>query len=114
MPVSQLLTKIMPCVLTLVLFQVKTARTVHDQKLDRWGARTMTHSTNEVPYDKRLAKKKKFNKKTPFKVVLNDPKIVGTGVEKEQYIKVWMALQQELLQCFSTFQCCEGFFLGIS
>ena len=74
----------------LVLFQVKTARTVHDQKLDRWGARTMTHSTNEVPYDKRLAKKKKFNKKNPFKVVLNDPKIVGTGVEKEQYIKVWI------------------------
>ena len=69
--------------------QVKTARTVHDQKLDRWGARTMTHSTNEVPYDKRLAKKKKFNKNIPFKAVLNDSNIVGSGTEKEQYIKVF-------------------------
>ncbi len=47
------------------LFQVlknliKTAKTVHDQKLDRWGPRTPNHSTNPVPYDKRLGKKKKF------------------------------------------------------
>jgi hypothetical protein len=69
--------------------QVKTARTVHDQKLDRWGARTMSHSTNEVPYDKRLAKKKKFTKqKAPFVPVLNDARILDTGVEKEQYIRV--------------------------
>jgi len=49
----------------------------------------MSHSTNEVPYDKRLAKKKKFTKaKAPFNVILNDSKIVGSGVEKEQYIRV--------------------------
>ena len=62
---------------------------MHDQKLDRWGARTMSHSTNDVPYDKRLAKKKKFNKnKAAYKVVLNDPRIAGSGAEKEQYIQV--------------------------
>ena len=33
---------------------IKTAKTVHDQKLDRWGPRTPTHSTNAVPYDRRL------------------------------------------------------------
>ena len=49
----------------------------------------MTHSTNEVPYDKRLAKKKKFTKvKAPFNVVLNDARFIGTGAEKEQYIRV--------------------------
>jgi hypothetical protein len=49
----------------------------------------MSHSTNEVPYDKRLAKKKKFSKpKPPAEPLLNDPRLVGTGTEKEQYIKV--------------------------
>jgi hypothetical protein len=49
----------------------------------------MSHSTNDVPYDKRLAKKKKFNKnKAAYKVVLNDPRIAGSGAEKEQYIQV--------------------------
>ena len=62
---------------------------MHDQKLDRWGARTMSHSTNETPYDKRLAKKKKFTKnKAPFAPILNDARIVGSGVEKEQFIRV--------------------------
>ena len=41
---------------------VKTAKTVHDQKLDRWGDRTDSHSTNPLPYSKNLAKKKKFQK----------------------------------------------------
>ena len=41
---------------------VKTAKTVHDQKLDRWGDRTDQHSTNPFPYSKSLAKKKKFQK----------------------------------------------------
>jgi len=63
---------------------------VHDQKLDRWGARTMTHSTNEVPFDKRLAKKKKFANKSrmDFSPILNDIRIATSGKEKEQYIKV--------------------------
>ena len=49
----------------------------------------MSHSTNETPYDKRLAKKKKFTKnKAPFAPILNDARIVGSGVEKEQFIRV--------------------------
>ena len=51
---------------------IKTAKTVHDQKLDRWGPRTATHSVNPVPYDKRLAKKKKFQNQKSSQVVLND------------------------------------------
>ena len=39
---------------------VKTAKTVHDQKLDRWGDRGDGHSTNPLPYSAQLAKKKKF------------------------------------------------------
>ena len=41
---------------------MKTAKTVHDQKLDRWGDRTESHSTNPLPYSKNLARKKKFQK----------------------------------------------------
>ena len=49
----------------------------------------MSHSTNDVPYDKRLAKKKKFSKaKNPFVPILHDSRIVDTGTEKEQYIRV--------------------------
>ena len=87
---------------------IKTAKTVHDQKLDRWGPRTAQHSgiitalissivnnnqnnffsVNPVPYDKRLAKKKKFqNPKTP-QWRLQDNKIPGTPLEKDQYIEL--------------------------
>ncbi|QQP49618.1 Prolyl 4-hydroxylase subunit alpha-2 [Caligus rogercresseyi] len=57
---------------------VKTAKTVHDQKLDRWGPLTSTHSTNKQPYDKRLGRKKKFNKPEEEKIILNNPSIVET------------------------------------
>jgi hypothetical protein len=29
---------------------VKTAKSVHDQKLEQWGDRTEAHSTNILPY----------------------------------------------------------------
>ncbi len=49
----------------------------------------MTHSTNDKPFDKRLAKKKKFTKdKVEFAPILNDVRIATSGKEKEQYIKV--------------------------
>ena len=67
---------------------IKTAKTVHDQKLDRWGPRTLTHSVNPVPYDKRLAKKKKFQVAKPKQVVLNDMRILETGVEREQFMEL--------------------------
>jgi hypothetical protein len=67
---------------------IKTAKTVHDQKLDRWGPRTSTHSVNPVPYDKRLAKKKKFQNLKPNPVVLNDVRIMESGTEKEQFIEL--------------------------
>jgi hypothetical protein len=41
---------------------VKTAKTVHDQKLERWGDRTEAHSTNPLPYSSDRAKKNKFKK----------------------------------------------------
>ncbi|CAB4062470.1 P4HA [Lepeophtheirus salmonis] len=62
--------------------------TVHDQKLDRWGPLTPTHSTNYVPYDKRLAKKKKFNKVVSEKMILNNPSIIDTIQETKQYRKL--------------------------
>lgn len=67
---------------------IKTAKTVHDQKLDRWGPRTSTHSTNSIPYDKRLAKKKKFATPKQSEVVLNNARIIDTGTEKEQYMNL--------------------------
>lgn len=67
---------------------IKTAKTVHDQKLDRWGPRTATHSVNPVPYDRRLAKKKKFQTPKSSPIKLMDNNILGTGIEKEQYIQL--------------------------
>jgi prolyl 4-hydroxylase len=69
---------------------IKTAKTVHDQKLDRWGPRTPTHSTNHVPYDKRLAKKKKFasSTKDASDVVLMNARIVDQRQETEQYMRL--------------------------
>jgi len=67
---------------------IKTAKTVHDQKLDRWGPRTPTHSTNARPYDKRLGKKKKFLQPKEFEVKLGNAKIVDTRAESEQYMRL--------------------------
>lgn len=73
---------------------IKTAKTVHDQKLDRWGPRTPNHSTNEVPYDKRLSRKKKFQPKegkassSGGDVILNSAKILDKREETEQYMRL--------------------------
>ena len=72
---------------------IKTAKTVHDQKLDRWGPRTPQHSVNPVPYDKRLAKKKKFQNVKTSPIKLNDEKIIGSGVEKEMYIQLCRSIE---------------------
>ncbi len=67
---------------------IKTAKTVHDQKLDRWGPRTPTHSTNQLPYDQRLAKKKKFQSQKEPSVVLNSARILDQKAETEQYMRL--------------------------
>jgi len=67
---------------------IKTAKTVHDQKLDRWGPRTPTHSTNALPYDRRLAKKKKFQQPKPVDVKLGNARLVDTRLESEQYMQL--------------------------
>ncbi len=67
---------------------IKTAKTVHDQKLDRWGPRTPQHSTNPVPYDRRLAKKKKFLNPKIKATKLMDTRIVDTRQEAEQYLQL--------------------------
>ena len=67
---------------------IKTAKTVHDQKLDRWGTRTPQHSTNVIPYDKRLAKKKKFASPKPKPTKLMDARIIDTRQEVEQYMQL--------------------------
>lgn len=41
-----------------------------------------------MPYDKRLAKKKKFQNQKVNPVVLNDIRIMETGTEKEQFIEL--------------------------
>ena len=66
-----------------------SAKTVHDQKLDRWGPRTEQHSVNPVPYDRRLGRKKKFaNPKPKANVTLNNIKLWDTPAEKDQYIRL--------------------------
>ena len=85
---------------------IKTAKTVHDQKLDRWGPRTPTHSTNSVPYDRRLAKKKKFQnvaKEKPVK--LHDLKIVERPQETAQYIRLCRGEDLRPLSVQKTLQC---------
>ena len=72
---------------------IKTAKTVHDQKLDRWGPRTSSHSTNNVPYDKRLAKKKKFLTAKKSEVQLNNAKLLDTRVETEQYMQLCRGME---------------------
>jgi len=69
---------------------VKTAKTVHDQKLDRWGDRTDGHSTNPLPYSKNLAKKKKFMKnKDKMENNIKLEKIdLKPGQEKYQYMEL--------------------------
>lgn len=69
---------------------MKTAKTVHDQKLDRWGDRTPEHSTNPLPYSSSLARKKKFVKsqeKREAGVRLGDPALKG-GEETYQYMEL--------------------------
>ena len=43
---------------------------------------------NPVPYDKRLAKKKKFQNLKTSPIKLNDETIRETGTEKEMYIQL--------------------------
>ena len=69
---------------------VRTAKTVHDQKLDRWGDRTESHSTNPLPYSTNLAKKKKFLKnqhKWEENIKLGDP-MLKPGQERYQYMEL--------------------------
>ena len=49
---------------------------------------TFQISVNPVPYDKRLAKKKKFQTVKTSPIQLFDPKVMGTGVEKDMYIQL--------------------------
>ncbi len=72
---------------------IKTAKTVHDQKLDRWGPRTPQHSTNAVPYDRRLAKKKKFISPKPRQTKLMDAHIVDSRQESEQYMQLCRGIE---------------------
>ena len=69
-------------------FTFNTAKTVHDQKLDRWGPRTAQHSVNPVPYDKRLGRKKKFANPKPKEAKLNNIKLWGTQEETDQYVRL--------------------------
>ena len=85
---------------------VKTAKTVHDQKLDRlvvmsmvmmimtmitrWGDRTSEHSTNPLPYSPSLARKKKFLKNVEKKetgIKLGSPDL-ASGQETYQYMEL--------------------------
>jgi len=66
---------------------IKTSKTVHDQKLDRWGERTDFHSTNSKPYSKILLKKKKFHKVKEEVIKLNDPTI-KLPQEKWQFMEL--------------------------
>ena len=45
-------------------------------------------SVNPVPYDRRLAKKKKFQNVKTSPIKLNDQSIINTGIEKDMYIQL--------------------------
>ena len=69
---------------------IKTAKTVHDQKLDQfgltYGPKSYKYSFNNEPFDKRLKKKKKYLKlKEPVDVKL-DLRAAGSRHEVEQYM----------------------------
>jgi len=84
---------------------IKTAKTVHDQKLDRWGPRTASHSVNPVPYDKRLAKKKKFQTMKTSPIQLMDEKVMGTGIEKDMYIQLCRSIDLRPPKTTKDLQC---------
>jgi len=85
---------------------VKTARTVHDQKLDRWGDRTDTHSTNWIPYSKNLAKKKKFakNRDKKEKSIALKPDL-SSGQETYQYMELCRGRDLRPIEVTSQLQC---------
>ena len=93
---------------------IKTAKTVHDQELDRWGPRTPNHSTNEVPYDKRLSRKKKFQPKpdkgkgTDKGVILNSAKINDRREETEQYMRLCRGEELRPASVTSALTCRSG------
>ena len=84
---------------------IKTAKTVHDQKLDRWGPRTAQHSVNPVPYDKRLAKKKKFQNVKTSPIKLNTEGVIGSGIEKDMYIQLCRSIDLRTPQQVKDLQC---------
>ncbi len=84
---------------------IKTAKTVHDQKLDRWGPRTPQHSTNSIPYDRRLAKKKKFLSPKTKAVKLMDAKIIDTRQETEQYMQLCRGIDLRPLNVTKDLMC---------
>ena len=74
---------------SIILFKISIlAKTVHDQKLDRWGPRTVQHSVNPVPYDRRLGRKKKFANPKPKEVSLDNIKVWNTQQETDQYVRL--------------------------
>jgi len=86
---------------------VKTAKTVHDQKLDRWGDRSAEHSTNPLPYSTSLAKKKKFVKNRDKKeaaIRLMDPDL-RSGQETYQYMELCRGRDLRPANITSKLQC---------
>jgi len=67
---------------------IKTAKSVHDQRLDKWGSRTELHSVDPTPYNPKLRKKQKFLNLKPKKVLLNDISIWNTQQEIDQYVRI--------------------------
>ena len=95
-----------------VFFQVlknliKTAKTVHDQKLDVWGDRTDVHSTNSHPYSKKLRKKKKFQKKIDQReknIELGNP-FISTDQEMYQYMMMCRGVELRSVNVTSKLYC---------
>ena len=65
-----------------------SAKSVHDQRLDKWGSRTELHSVDPTPYNPKLRKKEKFLNLKPKKVLLNDISIWNTQQEIDQYVRI--------------------------
>ena len=60
---------------------------------------------NPVPYDKRLAKKKKFQTMKTSPIQLMDEKVMGTGIEKDMYIQLCRSIDLRPPKTTKDLQC---------
>merc|ERR1719429_336322 len=67
---------------------LRTAKTVHDYKLEQLGSRIDTGSVRTAPYDKKLRSKRKYKSLDPKDTKLEDYEILGSDKEMVLYVRL--------------------------